>query len=138
MSVPIYCIFSKTLVFSSVKLIISLEIQKEISYLDIVLVSGNFRRQSYILNIVKYLSTHISIGILILDQNFKALKKVEQLNKMYLQLCIDNGACLVNEIVSCNLLIIPRFGIEHLSEILERIPKKIKYKKTNILKKKYL
>ena len=98
-------------------------------YFDLILVYTSHRRHEPYINIIKYLSSDIKIGLL----KFKPLHPWGKTEEEYVRQCIDYGATLVTGKSTCNLLMLPRFGGKpgsgYYKYILEETPKIIDYKK---------
>ena len=75
-------------------------------YFDLIMVYTSHRRHEPYINIIKYLSADIKIGLL----KFKPMHPWGKIEEEYVRRCIDYGATLVTGKSTCNLLMLPRFG----------------------------
>lgn len=79
---------------------------------DIILFYTYFRVHNYFLNIIKYLSPSLSIGILVVEDavKYNTKKKVSETDTCFLACCIKNGAELLDlkEKYNCKLAIAPQ------------------------------
>ena len=101
-------------------------------YFNLILVYTSHRRHNNYLNIVKHLSSQLSVGLL----RFKPKHKWEDSETKYWQMCLDYGAKEVIGDAQCHSLVISRFGKTkqrgYYEDILEDTPKHIAYKRVLI------
>mgnify|MGYP001177552637 CR=1 FL=1 len=107
--------------------------QIDVEYYDFILVYTSFRRHEYYLNIIKYLSSDLTIGLLKFEPKHKWGKTEEE----YVRKSIELGATLIKGDARCHSLLISRFGGQkgsgYFKDILEDLPGYIKYEKLFIL-----
>jgi hypothetical protein len=91
---------------------------------DLILVYTSFRRHEHMVNICKYLGSEFKIGIYI----FADIEPSDQMEKLYLDLCLKNGAKVINSKAQCKCLLLPRFGKGYKDRMFTSIPANIVYK----------
>ena len=83
------------------------------------------RRSVVYPNIIKYLSQHRSIGILLLTKH----PKWNEVEDLFLESCQDWGAVIVTDKAKCHSVLLPRFGPASLKEISEKLINSIEYER---------
>lgn len=100
---------------------------------DLILVYTSHRRHNNYLNIIKYMSASLRIGIL----KFETKHRWGESEEIYLQACLEAGAELVEDDATCHSVMISRFGKPkdgggYYRDILVEMPERIKYQRVLI------